>query len=73
MDLHFDVDNFWTYRRDFGLEQTHRVDSVYAEALPQILDILNQAHRHATFFIIGKDVEASSSARVLSLRRRCWT
>ncbi|MCX7765342.1 MAG: polysaccharide deacetylase family protein [Candidatus Sumerlaeia bacterium] len=62
-----DMDGIWAIRRCYGFAEGDGFenDAVYSEALPRILDLLDEYKIKATFFITGKDLKHPAKRDIL--------
>lgn len=62
-----DMDGIWAIRKCYGYaeEDGFENDAVYLEALPRILELLDEYKIKATFFITGKDLEHPAKLDIL--------
>jgi peptidoglycan/xylan/chitin deacetylase (PgdA/CDA1 family) len=58
-----DVDSWWIYAQESGLDSGLLPEFAYQEAMPRLLEIFRYNNIKATFFVVGKDVEKLASAR----------
>lgn len=61
MSVHVDVDSPWVYEREYGVAFTDRPSIFFERALPRALELLERYRIHATFFIVGQDLEWESA------------
>lgn len=58
--VHVDCDNLWIYETEYGVPLSDHQDLIYTQALPTLLDIFARWNIHATFFVVGKELERAS-------------
>lgn len=58
--LNVDLDNLWNYELEFGSPPLGNSDILFTEAMPKMLEIFAKHRAHATFFVVGKDLELES-------------
>ena len=61
--ISIDMDPLWHYlnARGFSPLQTTHLNAVYDDALPRFLDVFDEYHVKATFFLVGKDASRSDN------------
>jgi peptidoglycan/xylan/chitin deacetylase (PgdA/CDA1 family) len=59
--VHIDVDDLWIYAAEYGVPARSITESVYTEALPRFLELLDEADARATFFVVARDLEKPSA------------
>jgi peptidoglycan/xylan/chitin deacetylase (PgdA/CDA1 family) len=62
--VHVDCDDLWIYRQDYGLPAADG-PSIYDDALPRILDLLERQGVSATLFVVGADLARQRVRQVL--------
>jgi hypothetical protein len=62
--LHVDCDDLWIYRQDYGLPAAEGA-SIYDEALPRLLELLERHGVRATLFVVGADLNRQPAREVL--------
>jgi len=63
--VHIDVDSLWTIAEDFGYFADSSDCSIYTQAIPRFLAMLNEYQIPATFFCIGADSTHKEQAEVM--------
>jgi peptidoglycan-N-acetylglucosamine deacetylase len=58
--VHVDCDNLWIYETEFGVPLSDHQDLIYTQALPTLLDVFARWNIHATFFVIGNELQRTS-------------
>jgi|GEM_PF-1202092 len=71
ISIHVDVDSPWIYEREYGVTFAERPSIFFECALPRALELFDRHHIHATFFIVGQDLEWESAREFcrVALRR----
>lgn len=59
--IHVDVDNLWVYENEYGCSFGKDGGFIFDHTLPFVLDFFDRHNIHATFFIVGKDLEYESA------------
>lgn len=67
--LHCDVDNVPLYEREHGVAESFDPHRIYDQALPILLDLIEQAGARATFFVVGQDAVLKSCREFCLLAR----
>src|SRR5438094_79922 len=67
--LHCDVDNVRLYEREHGVAESFDPHRIYDQALPILLDLIEQAGARATFFVVGQDAALKSCREFCLLAR----
>jgi hypothetical protein len=67
MSLSLDLDNLWSYQKTHGDPEWERRGSYFAELLPPLLDLLDEAGCRITFFVIGADAAIPDNVPWLQL------
>jgi peptidoglycan/xylan/chitin deacetylase (PgdA/CDA1 family) len=62
--VHVDCDDLWVYRQDYGLAAVEGA-SIYADALPRLLELLERHGARATLFVVGADLARRRVRQVL--------
>lgn len=54
--IHVDCDPLWVYANEYGLS-IEAQDLIYRQALPAMLELFERFQVHATFFVIGRELD----------------
>lgn len=65
--LQVDLDDIWALRDCYGFDSNSpaQLHFMYTHTLPLLLDLLDEAAVHATFFVVGKDLEYEPNIELL--------
>jgi hypothetical protein len=55
--IHVDIDNLWVLEEEYGVSLHQSRDFIFLHALPIALKLLKKYKQHATFFVIGQDLQ----------------
>jgi len=55
--IHVDCDSLWACAQEYGLRPDYSDGAIYETALPRFLDVFAEFGVHATFFVIGRDLD----------------